>query len=325
MINSKSKEKIRNIRRAGLLYKAIVSTEENFKNGFGFCWKFFILNKMIFFKDYKFKEKIEVIKNGFDRKNKLVEEIFKSKYYFLKKDYKNYLKKIIDIGEADPQKIRSLYSVINEIFCEDIYQIKKLAINGDTIINCGANIGIFDIYSSLLYPESKIISFEPEKGNYTIAKKLTKSFKNININNYALGDKKANKRLLISDNNLLHTINDSSYDLEKNHSNYQNVKMTTIDSFIKDKVDIIKIDTEGYEKKVILGSKETIKNYLPLLLVSKEHNFNQKNTNIETIKEISKKYRFIDLNSDVSCFYIPKKHKHRIKNMRRKDESKIHS
>jgi len=45
------------------------------------------------------------------------------------------------------------------------------------------------------------------------------------------------------------------------------VPMRTLDSFDYTDIGFIKIDVEGYEYKVLLGAKETIKKYRPVLLV----------------------------------------------------------
>ena len=47
--------------------------------------------------------------------------------------------------------------------------------------------------------------------------------------------------------------------------------ITTIDSIDK-KVDIVKIDVEGYEKKVLFGMNETVRKYRPLILIELNNN-----------------------------------------------------
>ena len=52
---------------------------------------------------------------------------------------------------------------------------------------------------------------------------------------------------------------------------YISVDTMSIDS-MKEKVDIIKLDVEGYEKKVLLGMSETLKEYKPLLIIELNNN-----------------------------------------------------
>ena len=53
--------------------------------------------------------------------------------------------------------------------------------------------------------------------------------------------------------------------------------MYTLDQFNLQDVDYIKIDVDGYEKKVVQGAIKTIKKYSPLLI------FEQENGTTETI------------------------------------------
>lgn len=39
------------------------------------------------------------------------------------------------------------------------------------------------------------------------------------------------------------------------------------ENFKDDKIDLIKIDVEGYEYKVLLGAKETLKKYNPVIII----------------------------------------------------------
>ena len=44
--------------------------------------------------------------------------------------------------------------------------------------------------------------------------------------------------------------------------NYENIEITTLDAFLKNRknISMIKIDVEGYEKQVLLGAENTLKN-----------------------------------------------------------------
>ena len=50
--------------------------------------------------------------------------------------------------------------------------------------------------------------------------------------------------------------------------NYSLIKQKTIDSYQFDNIDIINIDTNGYELKVLQGAKETIANCKPFIIMS---------------------------------------------------------
>tara|TARA_B100001540_G_scaffold150766_1_gene133599 strand:- start:304 stop:1146 length:843 start_codon:yes stop_codon:yes gene_type:complete len=142
-------------------------------------------------------------------------------------------------------------------------------------IDVGANVGK---YTNLLLSEtnSEIISFEPLKEAYKELQKIEKEYPNrLRVFNYAIGEKNTNLELNFSDEKSEKATfsNDidklSFFDHEKNKKVMTDI--VTLDSFLSDNsslinmsnIDLIKIDTEGFELEVIKGAKETIKNKLP--------------------------------------------------------------
>tara|TARA_B100001173_G_C15995481_1_gene550884 strand:- start:652 stop:1494 length:843 start_codon:yes stop_codon:yes gene_type:complete len=142
-------------------------------------------------------------------------------------------------------------------------------------IDIGANVGK---YTNLLLSEtnSEIISFEPLKEAFKELQKIEKEYPNrLKVFNYAIGEKNTNLELNFSDEKSEKATfsNDidklSFFDHEKNKKVMTDI--VTLDSFFlnnsplvsKSNIDLIKIDTEGFELEVIKGAKETIKNKLP--------------------------------------------------------------
>jgi hypothetical protein len=50
-------------------------------------------------------------------------------------------------------------------------------------------------------------------------------------------------------------------------SNFQKVKIIKLDDFIKEKIDLIKIDTQGWEPEVIEGAKKIIEKNKPIIFM----------------------------------------------------------
>jgi FkbM family methyltransferase len=155
---------------------------------------------------------------------------------------------------------------------------------------------------------NKIYSFEPSPDNFKIlAKKsllLKKKFINskIIIENVALSNVSGTnilKQFLDSSSSTLNKINSSSlYYKKKNKILYSkheknffkkiNVKIITLQNYLKTKkinrIDFLKIDTEGYEYKVILGLKKHISKVSLILfehhydnMIIKDYNFSKIN------------------------------------------------
>ena len=142
-------------------------------------------------------------------------------------------------------------------------------------IDIGANVGK---YTNLLLSEtnSEIISFEPLKEAFKELQKIEKEYPNrLKVFNYAIGEKNTNLELNFSDEKSEKATfsNDidklSFFDHEKNKKVMTDI--ITLDSFFLDNsslinikdIDLIKIDTEGFELEVIKGAKHTIENKRP--------------------------------------------------------------
>ena len=146
------------------------------------------------------------------------------------------------------------------------YKINKL-------IDVGSHKGEF-IENFLKFKKIKsAYAFEPQIDIYRILKKKLKKYKNIKKKNIALDKKLGVKKIFISklsSTSTLSLINDNSLFLKikkflirdkKSFLKSYLVKTTSIDIFFK-KIDLtntlLKIDVEGFEYNVLLGSKNTL-------------------------------------------------------------------
>lgn len=112
----------------------------------------------------------------------------------------------------------------------------------------------------LKFPKSKIISFEPVKENFVILKKNTKKKKNITCFNFAIGERTYKTLIFINKNSQTHSL------VRKKKGEYENKKYIKVKSLdflysskiIKSSIDILKIDTEGFELPVLKGAKNLL-------------------------------------------------------------------
>jgi FkbM family methyltransferase len=166
---------------------------------------------------------------------------------------------------------------------KDYYGIKKIFSNNvNSFLDIGANTGTSTLAFRRMGFTNKIHLFEP---NYFLFKKFLKKIKkkdsNIFIHNLALGSKnnKLNFFLPFINGKFIHYFSSFSKDYLKNSclSTFPNKKVVIKKKVIKikkfddlkinERIDFVKIDTEGHDFQVIKGMKKTIKKYKPVFLI----------------------------------------------------------
>jgi len=165
-----------------------------------------------------------------------------------------------------------LTGLIMDIFVCNQYDLSEQNVRGKVIVDAGASLGVFSILCASLGAR-KVYAFEPVKGTYDLLKK------NIAANNLqgtilpinmALGQERFTAQIR-SDYS-----GDASASLvlkkDGGAAKSQDVQVVPLDEFLKgERVDLVKMDVEGFEKNVILGAKETIRAYKPILTLSAYH------------------------------------------------------
>lgn len=159
---------------------------------------------------------------------------------------------------------REYHSLKREIWNQDIYYFET---NKDTpfIIDIGAHIGISILYFKSLFPNSKILAFEPNPISFDILTENIQSngLKDITLINKAIHAQEGFSTLYIDNSN--EEWNSNSSLLEKSWSGRENTKpikvnCTRIDSYLNDieEIDLLKIDTEGTELEILNSHKNIL-------------------------------------------------------------------
>jgi FkbM family methyltransferase len=167
---------------------------------------------------------------------------------------------------------------LSEIFVHEIYKIKLPS--KPLIIDCGANIGISVLYFKRRFPESIVIAFEPDQENFEIL--------NLNVNSFQLKNVELNNAAVWVENTYLNFTNDSSMsskiEPENAVSSSSLVKATRLYDIIDQTIDLLKIDIEGAEYKVLLDIESKL-HYVQNMFFEYHGSFSQVHelTNIFTI------------------------------------------
>lgn len=159
-------------------------------------------------------------------------------------------------------------SIINQDYeFLELNIFEQLLKPGMTVLDIGANIGIYSILASdKVGKKGNVFAFEPVPENLSLIRhNLTLNhIKNVKVVPSAVGDKKDRVTISLVENSLgTHSVGaESAQTLEVNQ-----IKIDDFVSLNKIKVDIIKIDIEGYEAHALDGAKHTIQDKNIILLM----------------------------------------------------------
>ena len=172
------------------------------------------------------------------------------KVFFLKRyDYKNRTSTILGFKVKFLRYYEFTY-LFKEIFLDNEYYFVAGKKN-PYIIDCGSNIGMSILYFKMLYPNSRIVAFEPLEETYFC---LNENVKNNHLNsivthNVALSNRKGTIDLYYDKENTgcLRT----STKQERMPKQRRSVAVTLLSKHIDEDVDFLKIDIEGAELEVL--------------------------------------------------------------------------
>lgn len=185
--------------------------------------------------------------------------------------------------------------LLSKIGDPDMDTLKRIIKKNDYIFDIGANVGTVTYKFSQLTPYGKVFSFEPEKNCYKnilyLKKKL--NLNNVKVINKAISNDK--KKVATLKTPIINSVEMPGYQfidyrsntIKPNNINALNarnnkifrkslIELVSLDEFIKknkiEKVEFIKVDTEGNEYKVLLSAINTIEKFKPKLLIERYSN-----------------------------------------------------
>ncbi len=150
------------------------------------------------------------------------------------------------------------------------YNILKLIYENlsknDTFVDVGSNIGQYTNFSASLCKQ--VYGFEPVKVVYeqNLASVKRNNFSNVKLYPYGVGRKDEEKEINIFGDEGISSFF-SKWENQKNVNKKELVRVISLDKFIKEKVDLIKIDVEGYEWEVVLGMRKIIEKHQPKIVL----------------------------------------------------------
>ena len=160
----------------------------------------------------------------------------------------------------------------------------------------GANVGLYPLISFMANSKSEIHAFEPSNRFLIALYKIKKKNKiNLKINSSALGD--IESTIYYDGYRTSSDIKEVKYYAEKINSKWEKIKQIKLSKYIDTKkinrIDLIKMDIEKYEFRVLKDIKNYIKQFRPNMLIEIINGDEESKNNINnTIGEIIHKLKY---------------------------------
>ena len=133
--------------------------------------------------------------------------------------------------------------------------------NKGVALDIGANVGLWT--SDISKEFRKVIAYEPV-ADFRECLQRNVNLENVNIEACALGNENTFIDMIITEENTGHShVNPESKGSGK-------IPMYRLDDLELREVDYIKIDCEGYEYNILLGSEQTIKKFKPVIVIEQK-------------------------------------------------------
>lgn len=156
---------------------------------------------------------------------------------------------------------KHLNSVNNFYELKLLEKVRSLNMKG-TYVDVGANIGNHTIYFSKFCKSDNVISIEMDNQIFDVLNQNVTNNKLDNVTTINMGVGEKHKTVTTS------SIDKSNVGMTKILSEGGDVVVNTLDSILMEvnNINLIKIDVEGYESKVLMGAKNTILKHSPVII-----------------------------------------------------------
>lgn len=192
----------------------------------------------------------------------------------------SFLKHPFRIRISDPSDT----ATFNEVLLRKDYEV-SIDEPVDTIIDCGANIGLTSIWMANRFPQASIVAIEPESRNVELLKWNAEGYPQIDIIHSAIWSRKAKLRILNPEG-----VSNGYMVGEAQHGEADAFDAVGIADIMEMKgwktIDLLKIDVEGAERELFSSNYET---WLPRVrvLVVETHDKFMKGSSRAVFKAVS--------------------------------------
>ncbi len=169
------------------------------------------------------------------------------------------------------------------------------------ILDCGANIGLSVLYFKKLYPQAKIIAFEPNPETFKLLEINVQqnNLQDVQLINAAVSDSLTELEFYVNDDDYPWSLSDTCVkDTYGGPAGWKTIKVPAVklSAYIKQHVDLLKLDIEGMEETVLKEIEDQLDKIEEIRLEFHTHKANTINDLDRTLALLNKqgfKYAFV--------------------------------
>ena len=166
------------------------------------------------------------------------------------------------------------------------FDLDRISVNEDTVfVDVGGGKGetVLDFLMNYGTMYHKIYSYEIKENLVDLIKDATRNYENIEVDCIGVGKEEGIWYVKEGEDQL------SSYLLSTGYE--KAIEVNSIDAMIKEPITLLKIDAQGMEEEVLIGSTEQIQKNKPQLAIVVHHRYEELFTIPRMIKELRKDYK----------------------------------
>lgn len=136
--------------------------------------------------------------------------------------------------------------------------LRKVLFQGAVVVDVGANIGIYsEFLSRRVGPTGQVHSFEPSPDNFKRLSDATRGLSNVRLTQAVVGERSGECKLYVSDKL---NVDHRAYEADGDSRRTVPTEMVALDDYFKsgERVDLIKMDIQGYEVHALRGAKRVL-------------------------------------------------------------------
>jgi FkbM family methyltransferase len=158
---------------------------------------------------------------------------------------------------------------------DEVDSILSLVAPGDHALDLGANIGFHSLaLARKLGPGGQVTSVEPQRYPFQLlcANVTVNQLTNVHCLRAAAGDAPGSCDVPLLDPRAAHNAGATEVSVAGAEAVGDRVALITVDGLNLPRCDLIKIDTEGFEDRVVTGARKTLETFRPALYIEVHDN-----------------------------------------------------